>query len=56
MVLVLGSRGDDWLGHKATMLGSSALRHDVVEAFGGPSRLARLAALIHRLEPGVRVM
>jgi hypothetical protein len=56
LVLVLGSRGDDRLAQKASTLGSSALRHDVVDTFGGLGRLALLAVLIHRLEPGVRVM
>jgi len=55
-VLVLGSRGGDRLAQKASTLGSSALRHEVVDAFGGLGRLAPLAVLIHRLEPGVRVM
>lgn len=37
-------------------LGLRATRHSVVEAFGGLGRIAPLAAWVHRLVPGVRVM
>lgn len=56
LVLVLGGSGGEELGRMAAALSLSALRRDVVEAFGGLTRLAELAALVHRLGMGVRVM
>ena len=37
-------------------LGTEATRREVLEAYGGLGRLAKLAALVDRLAPGVRVM
>lgn len=56
LVAVLATRGDDKLGRRAASLGSGALRREVLAAFGGPQELPVLAALVHRLVPGVRVM
>ncbi len=56
LVAVLATRGDDTLARRAAVLGSGALRREVLAAFGGPHQLPMLAALVHRLVRGVRVM
>lgn len=56
LVAVLASSGVATLVSRAARLGSNALRHEVLAAFGGPTALPMLAALVHRLVPGVRVM
>jgi hypothetical protein len=56
LVAVLATRGDDTLARRAASLGSGALRREVLAAFGGLSQLPMLAALVHRLVRGVRVM
>jgi hypothetical protein len=56
LVAALAIRGDDSLARRAASLGAGALRREVLAAFGGPSALPMLAALVHRLVPGVRVM
>lgn len=56
LVAVLDHGAERLLVELAVALGSGALRRDVVDAFGGLAKLSRLAALIHRLVPGVRVM
>lgn len=56
LVAVLGASGDAKLVTRATTLGSDAQRGEVLAAFGGPSALPMLAALIHHLMPSVRVM
>jgi hypothetical protein len=56
LVAVLGASGDAVLVARATRLGSAAQRGEVLTAFGGPCSLPMLAALIHELVPGVRVM
>jgi hypothetical protein len=56
LVAVLATRGDDTLERRAASLGSGALRREVLAAFGGLQELPVLAALVHRLVPGVRVM
>jgi hypothetical protein len=44
------------LARAATSIGPDPSRGDIVEALGGPSRLAEVADLIDRLAPAVRVM
>lgn len=56
LVAVLATRGDDTLARRAASLGAGALRREVLAAFGGPDALPMLAALVHRLVRGVRVM
>ncbi len=56
LVATLATRGDDTLARRAASLGAGALRREVLAAFGGPHQLPMLAALVHRLVPGVRVM
>lgn len=56
LVAVLATSGNATLVQRAASLGSGSLRREVLAAFGGPSALSMLAALIHRLVPGVRVM
>ena len=56
LVSVLGDSGQRPLVERATDLGSGALRHEVIETFGGLAQLPVLAELVHRLVRGVRVM
>jgi hypothetical protein len=56
LVAVLATSGNVTLVQRAASLGAGALRREVLAAFGGPSVLPMLAALVHRLVPGVRVM
>jgi hypothetical protein len=56
LVAVLATSGNGTLVQQAAALGSGALRREVLAAFGGPHQLPTLAALVHRLVPGVRVM
>lgn len=56
LVAVLGSSGPRSVVERAAALGSGALRHEVIDAFGGLARLPVLAARIHHLVRGVRVM
>jgi hypothetical protein len=55
LVLVLGLLGPA-RSLPVAALGHEATRRSVIEAFGGLTLLARLAALIDHLVPGVRVM
>ena len=56
LVAVLGHSGDRSTAERAATLGPAACRREVVDAFGGPPRLPELAARVHHLVPGVRVM
>lgn len=56
LVAVLGASGDGSLVARARRLGSAAQRGEVLAAFGGHCTLPMLAALVHDLVPGVRVM
>lgn len=56
LVAVLATSGNATLVLRAASLGAGALRREVLAAFGGPPELLMLAALVHRLVPGVRVM
>jgi hypothetical protein len=56
LVAVLGASGDAMLVARARRLGSAAQRGEVLTAFGGLCMLPMLAALVHDLVRGVRVM
>ena len=56
LVAVLGTCSQHSVVERALALGSGALRREVVDAFGGLAALPGLAALVHRLVRGVRVM
>jgi len=56
LVAVLASSGRPEVVDAVEAVGRTASRHAVLEALGGAARLARLAALVHHLRPGVRVM
>jgi hypothetical protein len=55
LVVVLGQLGPT-RSQAIAELGHEHARSDVIEAFGGVGLLARLAALVDHLVPGVRVM
>ncbi len=55
LVVVLGQLGPA-RARAVAELTIDAMRREVIAAFGGPARLAELAALVDRLVPGVRVM
>lgn len=56
LVAVLASSGRPEVVDAVEAVGRTASRRTVLEVLGGPAYLAGLAALVHRLEPGVRVM
>ena len=56
LVAVLGASGLGSVVERAVALGAGAVRREVIEAFGGLPALPALAALVHHLVRGVRVM
>lgn len=56
LIAVLGGSGQRSVVERAAALGSGAVRREVIDAFGGLARVAMLAAQVHHLVRGVRVM
>lgn len=56
LVLLLAHGADPEHRHLAAQLGQAATRGEVIAALGGLLALGLVAALIHALQPGVRVM